>query len=248
LREEESQRRKDEAKTRKPKKKKGVRFATEPEISTAPPPMPDFPAPPSAHNTEDALPLLVDLLVMDAMRRSGTVPGNTAPVKEKGPSIFKSEKTKVQNKKIEETPERVVPTSVISLDVMERSADDGPTSLEPPASKSRKVSRFKAAMAIPQDDDVDNDASPPKTSTNGSVIEREVSESAPVQPPDELNPLTHRSEVAVEYHRLRNKMIQQQGVFVGSGEEMAKVLLDDNGETQKVSRFKAARMKGLLPS
>ncbi|KAG0125061.1 Prefoldin subunit-domain-containing protein [Tuber indicum] len=248
LREEESQQRKDEAKTRKPKpKKKGVRFAAEPEISPAPPPMPDFPAPPSAHNTEDALPLLVDLLVMDAMRRSGTVPGNTAPVKEKGPSIFKSEKVKVQNKKIEEIRERVVPTSVISLDVMERYADDGSTSLESPTSKSRKVSRFKAAMAIPQGDDVDNDVSPPKTSTNGSVIEREVSESTPVQPPDELNPLTHRSEVAVEYHRLRNKMIQQQGGFVESREEMAKVLLDDNGETQKVSRFKAARMKGLLP-
>ncbi|RPA97371.1 hypothetical protein L873DRAFT_1691182 [Choiromyces venosus 120613-1] len=254
MREEESQQRKDEAKTQKPKpKKKGVRFAAEPEISPAPPPMPDLPdlpVPPSAHNTEDALPLLVDLLAMDAMRKSGMVTGNPAPVKEKGPSIFKSEKTKAQNERMGEVRERVVPASVISSDVMERSTDDGSASFEPPTSRPRKMSRFKAAMAAPsQDDDAGDDVSPPKTTTNGSVIEREVSESAPVQPPDELDPSTHRAEVAVEYHRLRNKMIQQQDGFVESEEEMAKVPLDDDsGERPKVSRFKAARMKGLTQS
>ncbi|PUU79873.1 Prefoldin subunit-domain-containing protein [Tuber borchii] len=250
MREEDSQQRKDEAKAQKPKpKKKGVRFAPEPEISPAPPLMPDLPVPPSAHNTEDALPLLVDLLAMDAMRRSGVAPGSTAPAKEKGPSIFKSEKAKVQNEKVAEVYERVVPVSVLSSNVMERSADDGSASFEPPISRSRNVSRFKAAMAAPRDDDADHDdVSPPKTSTNSSVIEREVSESIPVQPPDELDPSTHRAEVAVEYHRLRNKMIQQQGGFVESEEEMAKVPLDDDGETRKVSRFKAARMKGLAPS
>lgn len=250
MREEDSQQRKDEAKAQEPKpKKKGVRFAPEPEISPAPPLMPDLPVPPSAHNTEDALPLLVDLLAMDAMRRSGVAPENTTPAKEKGPSIFKSEKAKVQNEKVAEVHERVVPVSVLSSNVMERSADDGSASFEPLTARSRKVSHFKAAMAAPRDDDPDHDdVSPPKTSTNSSVIEREVSESTPVQPPDELDPSTHRAEVAVEYHRLRNKMIQQQGGFVESEEEMAKVPLDDNGETRKVSRFKAARMKGLAPS
>jgi len=214
-----------------------------------PPPMLDLPVPPSAHNTEDALPLLVDLLAMDAMRKSGAVPGNTTPVKEKGPSIFKSEKVKAQNGRVREVRERMVPTSVVSSDVMERPADDGSASFEPPTSGPRKVSRFKAAMAT-QDNDADNgDASPPKTSTNRSVIEREVSESTPVQPPDELDPSTHRAEVAIEYHRLRNKMIQQQqGGFVESEGEMAKVPLDNNGETRKVSRFKAARMNRLALS
>ncbi|PWW73055.1 hypothetical protein C7212DRAFT_285436 [Tuber magnatum] len=250
MREEESQQGKDEAEPRKPKlKKKGVRFAAEPEISPVPPPMPDLPVPPSAHNTEDALPLLVDLLAMDAMRGSGAVPGNTAPVKEKGPSIFKSERAKVQDERVGEVRERMVPASVISSDVTERSADDGLALFGPPMPGSRKVSQFKAAMAAPQDNDVGNDVSPPKASTNCSVIEREVSESTPVQLPDELDPSTHRAEVAVEYHRLRNKMIQQQqGGFVESEEELAKVPLDDNGETRKVSRFKAARMKGLAPS
>jgi len=250
MREEDSQRRKDEAKAQKPKpKKKGVRFAPEPEISPAPPLMPDLPIPPSAHNTEDALPLLVDLLAMDAMRRSGTAPQNAAPAKGKGPSIFKSEKAKVQNEKVGEVRERMVPISVLSSDVMERSTNDGSASYEPPMSRSREVPRLKAAMAAPRDNGPDHDdVSPPKTSTNGSIIEREVSESIPVQPPDELDPSTHRAEVAIEYHRLRNKMIQQQGGFVESEEGMAKVPLDDNGETRKVSRFKAARMKGLTPS
>jgi len=250
MREEDCQQRKNEAGAQEPKpKKKGVRFAPEPEISPAPPLMPDLPVPPSAHNTEDALPLLVDLLAMDAMRRSGAGPENAAPAKEKGPSIFKSEKAKAQNERVGEVRERVVPISVLSSDVIERSTDDGSASFEPPTSRSREVSRLKTAMAAPWDNDPDhNDVSPPKTSTNSSIIERDVSESIPVQPPDELDPSTHRDEVAVEYHRLRNKMIQQQGGFVESEEEMARVPLDDNGGTRKVSRFKAARMRGLTPS
>lgn len=206
----------------KPKpKKKGVRFAEEPDISPAPPSFPDLPMPASAQNTEDAIPLLVDLLAMDALRQSGATIGGDVPAKEKRPSIFKSERAKSGSEKAE-VHDRVVPPSVISPDVVERlPGDEG----------------LHYAMG--------EDTSPPKSATNSFVVERHPSQSVPVEAPDELNPSTHRAEVAAQYHKLKNRMIQRQGGFVESEEEMAKVPLDENGETRKVSRFKQARLKGM---
>jgi unconventional prefoldin RPB5 interactor 1 len=77
------------------------------------------------------------------------------------------------------------------------------------------------------------------------VVEREPAVLA-VDPPDEMDPILHRQEVAMQFHKLRSKMIHQQGGFTESDEDRAVVPLDE-GSRPKISRFKAARLKGLGP-
>ena len=58
--------------------------------------------------------------------------------------------------------------------------------------------------------------------------------------PSELDPAIHRQEVAMEYFKTRNKLIQKEGGFLPHEEEEMYAPLDDGGK--KVSRFKAARL------
>ena len=68
-----------------------------------------------------------------------------------------------------------------------------------------------------------------------------------VRAPSDLDPEIHRQEVAMEFHKLRSKMMHRQGGFMPSEEEQAIVPLDQDGEKVKISRFKAARLKTLDP-
>lgn len=63
--------------------------------------------------------------------------------------------------------------------------------------------------------------------------------------PSELDAALQRQEVAVEYFKTRNKMIQKEGGFLPREEEEMYVPLDDS--RKKVSRFKAARLAGQPP-
>ena len=63
-------------------------------------------------------------------------------------------------------------------------------------------------------------------------------------PPDELDTNFHRQEVANNFHKLRSNLIGKQGGFTETEEEMGRVPLDEHGERRKVSRFKAARLRG----
>ncbi|KAL8738386.1 MAG: hypothetical protein Q9181_000808 [Wetmoreana brouardii] len=82
-----------------------------------------------------------------------------------------------------------------------------------------------------------------------TVIERPASDdenAESVPEPDELDGSLLRQEVMMDYHRTRNRMIQRQGGFLGQDEEVAEdegPLVDENGN--KISRFKAARLKAL---
>lgn len=58
--------------------------------------------------------------------------------------------------------------------------------------------------------------------------------------PSELDHTIHRQEVAVEYFKVRNRMIQKEGGFLPREEEEMFVPVDDG--KKKVSRFKAARI------
>lgn len=248
-------------------KKKGVRFATELDIAPAPVPpspstaapihsalttedTPSFPVPPSALNEEDAIPLLLDLLAMDEVRKAGLQQAPEKPETRK-PSIFKTARTGATTTTTTEAPtqQRTVPTSALAPTVLERSPN--PTSVSAPTTTSpRKPSRFAAARAAasiytnttPHAPGDDTDSHPPTLSS--AVIERAPSAATTTAtPPDELDPSIHRREVASEFHRMRTKMIQQQGGFVESEEEGATVPLNEDGEKRKVSRFKAARLK-----
>lgn len=247
-------------------KKKGVRFATELDIAPAPVPpspstaapihsalttedTPSFPVPPSALNEEDAIPLLLDLLAMDEVRKARLQQAPKKPETRK-PSIFKTARTSATTTTTEApAQQRTVPTSALAPTVLERSPN--PTSVSAPTTTSpRKPSRFAAARAAasiytnttPHAPGDDTDSHPPTLSS--AVIERAPSAATTTAtPPDELDPSIHRREVASEFHRMRTKMIQQQGGFVESEEEGATVPLNEDGEKRKVSRFKAARLK-----
>lgn len=247
-------------------KKKGVRFATELDIAPAPVPpspstatpirhsaratedTPSFPVPPSALNEEDAIPLLLDLLAMDEVRKAGLQQAPEKPESRK-PSIFKTARTGTTTTTKAPTQQRTVPTSALAPTILERSPN--PTSVEAPTTTSpRKPSRFAAARAAasiytnttPHAPEDDTDSHPPTLTS--AVIERAPSGvTTTATPPDELDPSIHRREVASEFHRMRTKMIQRQGGFVESEEEGATVPLNEDGEKRKVSRFKAARLK-----
>ena len=82
-----------------------------------------------------------------------------------------------------------------------------------------------------------------------SVIERPFTASAsdnlakaPAEP-DEYDPALVQQEIATEYHKTRNRMIQRQGGFMAQDAEKAEVpLTEEEGGPKKMSRFKAARL------
>lgn len=89
---------------------------------------------------------------------------------------------------------------------------------------------------------------PPGVTIAETITERPIPTTTPPTAPSEENfdPLTERRELAAEYHRRRNDLIQQQGGFANAGKEDDKVLgelmEERDGRVKKVSRFMAARL------
>lgn len=75
-----------------------------------------------------------------------------------------------------------------------------------------------------------------------TIVERTPDADATVLEPDALDPHLLHQEVATEYHRMRNRMIQKQGGFVQEEESELIPLTEEEGGPKKVSRFKAARL------
>lgn len=145
------------------------------------------------------------------------------------------------------------PKPTMSDTIVERT---GP-SPQPPSSPPEppKVSRFKSSRAATAQPNVQILPSPPvpqpqpipqgpKGRTLADTVTEHGSQSSNPQPPDEFDPVMINREIQVEYHKMRNKMIQQQGGFSPSAEEVeSPILEEDIGKTKKVSRFKAAKLK-----
>ena len=120
--------------------------------------------------------------------------------------------------------------------------------------KPARVSRFKNARApvngppamlpspaVPE-------PPPVPTGPSGRVLANSIAEHSPhpsePQAPDEFDPVIHDRQITAEYHKLRNKMISQQGGFKPSEEDENDPIVEErNGKTKKVSRFKAAKLK-----
>lgn len=123
-------------------------------------------------------------------------------------------------------------------------------------SKSSKVSRFKSSRGalahstvsqlpphqLPEPQPVPQ--GPKGQTLANTIVERDLQPSNP-QVPDEFDPALINREVQVQYHKMRNKMIQEQGGFKPSEEEEVDgpLLEEVDGKTKKVSRFKAAKLK-----
>lgn len=75
-----------------------------------------------------------------------------------------------------------------------------------------------------------------------TIVERDVPLDSEVAEPDEFDANLLNQEVATEYHRLRNRMIQRQGGFTQEEESEIVPLAEEEGGPKKMSRFKAARL------
>jgi unconventional prefoldin RPB5 interactor 1 len=125
-----------------------------------------------------------------------------------------------------------------------RTRDSKPqTPLFPPSAISR------APLESPTTSD--QEPSPPVHQIQSdTIIERDPRGQARPPDPDEIDDEMHRQEIAGEYHKLRSRMIQYQGGFVGAGEsdnygdELRPLpMVDEDGKERKISRFRAARLK-----
>ncbi|XRM47585.1 hypothetical protein ABZX51_010555 [Aspergillus tubingensis] len=75
-----------------------------------------------------------------------------------------------------------------------------------------------------------------------TLVERETPAGPAVAPePDDLDEQLHKKEIATEFYKIRNRMIQQNGGFVGEEPEIVPIETED--APRRVSRFKAARMR-----
>ena len=74
------------------------------------------------------------------------------------------------------------------------------------------------------------------------IIERDIPVNSSITEPDDLDPKLLHQEIAVEYYRMRNRMIQRQGGFLKEEENEIVPLTEEEGGPKKMSRFKAARL------
>lgn len=72
-----------------------------------------------------------------------------------------------------------------------------------------------------------------------NLVEREVKPGAAAPEPDELDEEIHRREIATEFYKARNRMIQKEGGF--TGEQEFEPL--DTEDQPRISKFRAARMR-----
>jgi unconventional prefoldin RPB5 interactor 1 len=139
----------------------------------------------------------------------------------------------------------------MSDSIVERPAGAFTAPVEPP--KPAKVSKFKMGRTVQQmpaqspAQQSEPVSSPPPSGPAGrtladSITEHQASSSTP-QAPDEFDPAVIHREIEADYHKARNKFIQQQGGFKQAPEDEELVLENEDGTTKKVSRFMAARMK-----
>ncbi|PWY93474.1 hypothetical protein BO94DRAFT_343809 [Aspergillus sclerotioniger CBS 115572] len=75
-----------------------------------------------------------------------------------------------------------------------------------------------------------------------TLVEREVPVGPAAAPePDELDEQLHKKEIATEFYRIRNRMVQQNGGFMGEEPEIVPIETED--APRRVSKFKAARTR-----
>lgn len=137
-------------------------------------------------------------------------------------------------------------------DVAERIPSAKP--ILPAAGTPAKASRFKKARATAPLADESNaepgEPAPPAGKTIADqLVERPASSTTTAPDLDNPDPLVQRRELAAEYYRKRNAFIKERGGFKGTPDEddAEGEMMESDGEggLKKVSRFRAARLRGL---
>ncbi|KAI1849166.1 hypothetical protein JX265_012800 [Neoarthrinium moseri] len=145
-------------------------------------------------------------------------------------------------------------------DVIERKSGESAKSAVAP---TKKASRFKMARSgnapapgsfnaprssdgssiLPEQPVSDQQFAP--SGPKGATMATTVLERAPTsttREPDEFDADMLKQQVAVEYHKVRNRMIQKQGGFMKEDESPMEPLDEEEGGPPRLSRFKAARL------
>ncbi|KPI46066.1 uncharacterized protein AB675_279 [Cyphellophora attinorum] len=184
----------------------------------------------------------------------------------------------VEHKAAEKTPTATV--NPIGETVLERDVDqeNDPAPPPPAPSTSKPASRFKAsrrtatgtATAAEQqpsassrqythEAEYDPQADADRPLVAPTVLERPTSLTSAPPDHDAIDDEMHRRQIALEYHKMRNQKIHEQGGFVrdqwdsdgyieqDEDDELmgGNVLVnEETGEVKRVSRFKAARLRG----
>ncbi|KAJ5633685.1 hypothetical protein N7528_001527 [Penicillium herquei] len=233
----------DSEKAKKPKKR--VAFADELDIAPAPKAIEKIPTtekktlPPVSEPSP-----LADAIVERTDRVQDAKPSASAPKKA---SRFKSARSATTDTETKPT------SSIDSLSKISNAAE--PRKISTQANGSATPSSLSLFPAKPQGPkpfstpimDISEDPSapqPPEGKTLAdNLVERNIAPgSARAPEPDELDEAMHRREIASEFYKMRNRMIQQNGGFVNEEEE-AMIPIEPEEPPKRVSKFMAARMK-----
>ena len=228
-------------------KKKGVRFAEELDISKAP--MPQTPSstqiipPPSIRPVSEA--------IIERATPSLDSPNPTGSNKK--PSRFKTARSGNAIK----TPQEHLSSAALITKVANgplyasRTQGSAPSLPLIPAANSKEKPFSGPINYVDEARSRQVPEGPPGITHSATVIERPSTDpNVDVLEPDELDPALLHQEVAMEYHRMRNRMIQRNGGFLRKDEEeeqeeQRQALGEDESGGRKVSRFKAARLAKL---
>jgi unconventional prefoldin RPB5 interactor 1 len=149
----------------------------------------------------------------------------------------------------------------LSDTIVERKSNSKPA--QAVAAPGKKTSRFKKAQSgqasgqpplfstplssggstiLPDRPSSDQPFAP--SGPEGLTLAETVLEHGPSTPrePDEFDADLLKQQAAVEYHKLRNRMIQKQGGFMKEDESPIQPLDEEEGGPKRMSRFKAARL------
>jgi unconventional prefoldin RPB5 interactor 1 len=228
--------------------KKAVRFAEELDISPSPQTTPTD----GVHETNKLRPPLQDFVF--ERECTADAPIGPEPTKTRKVSKFKSSRvpSALTAKQLSTPSTSQRPTNYgeclangsLKEEVTERRTPGMNPSLPlAPATAKKGNSQFSSPIVLPEETGIAPEG-PPGRILLDNIIERSVSRNTEPPDPDGLDPALLRQEVAMEYHHMRNRMIQREGGFMPREEELERVPLteEEGGSGRKVSRFKAARL------
>lgn len=232
------------SKAKKPKKR--VAFADDLDIAPAPQPPRIEQIPTTERRTlppKSDVAVLSDAIVERTDRVQDTPPTVTAAGPPKKASRFRSARSGVT---AAGTTPKPVPTNGAQFADSHSSQKQAnavpsaslpalfPATPQTPKPFSTPIQEIPGSSSVPQ---------PPQGKTLAdTLVEREiVPGTAPAPELDDLDEEIHRREIATEFYKMRNHMIQQKGGFVNN-EEPEMVPLETEEPPKRMSKFRAARM------
>ena len=225
--------------------KKGVRFADELDISPAPLKDQLSASEPAARPVHEAV----------VERTDPSSGAFHSPANRKKVSRFKSSRHGVPaaangGKSLSNSaPTNFVANGPLGGNIQERTSIRGSSALQLTPAAGSKLKPFSGPIPFAEEERTRQVPEGPVGKTLAeSLIERPTAgDDVDVPEPDEFDPALMHQEVAVEYQKMRNRMIQREGGYLPKAEEEEErvPLTEEEGGARKVSRFKAARLARL---